>query len=153
MLSIISTYLCTYVCAFVYLPYDTAIPTSKDAVFGKSLAALCTVRCVLKRLSMKILLTLLFPVFLLQWTHCFFVFQCRMQARSLMMGCLVNLATVEWTQYSYPQLDLKYRCVWVCVWVYLCTYIRMNIYVRMYNSLSIDLACCIHNMMHRYVAA
>ena len=123
-------HICTYVHTYVCL-YNKAIPTSKDAVFGKLFPALCTVRCVSKRLSMIILLTLLFPVFLLQWTHCFFVFQCRMQVRSLMMGCLVNLATVEWTQYSYPQLDLKYRCVGVgvgvgvdvCVWVYLCTYV------------------------------
>ena len=51
-----------------------------------------------------------------------------------MKGCLVNLDTVEWTQYSYPQLDLKYRCVCVCVgvWVCGCTYVHTYEYLRTY---------------------
>ena len=61
-----------------------------------------------------------------------------------MMGCLVNLDTVEWTQYSYPQLDLKYRCVCVCVcvcgcvgvWVWVCGCVRGCTYVHTYEYLS-----------------
>ena len=58
--------------------------------------------------------------------------QYRMQVRLLMMGCPVNLDTVEWTQYSYHQLDLKYRSVCVCVCVCVCTYVHTYEYLRTY---------------------